>query len=68
MAHEFISRADLAKRWHVSMKSVDRLRAAKLLSAVDISGKRGKRSTIRFRFADVLAFETAMDDANDNTL
>lgn len=52
-----ITRTELAKRWRVDTKTVDRMRQAKLLVWIDISGGRNARPIVRFTEADVVAFE-----------
>jgi len=51
-----LSRREVAKRWNTSTTTVDRLRATGRLPWFDVS-TRGKRTTVRFRLSDVLAFE-----------
>jgi len=57
MTKQHLSRTDLAQRWGVSLKTVDRLRTAHKLPWIDISGGRGNRPCVRFVLRDVEAFE-----------
>lgn len=52
-----ITRTELAKRWRVDAKTIDRMRQAGVLPWIDISGGRGARPIVRFAVADVTAFE-----------
>ncbi len=57
---QHLSRAALATMWHVSIKTIDRLREADKLPWVDLSGGRGTRPLVRFKIEDVEAFEQSM--------
>jgi hypothetical protein len=51
------SRTDLAKRWGVTTRTIDRLREANKLPWLDISAGRGAKPLVRFRIEDLEAFE-----------
>jgi hypothetical protein len=56
----FITRSDLAKRWHTSTRTIDRKRELGLLPWVDLAQGRGARPCVRFRLADIEALEARM--------
>lgn len=62
---QHLSRAALAARWHVSVKTIDRLREADKLSWLDISGGRGARPLVRFKIEDVENYERAMRQSGE---
>ncbi len=57
---QYLSRTGLAARWHVSVKTIDRLREADKLPWVDLSAGHGPRPLVRFKIEDVEAFEQTM--------
>jgi len=54
---EFLPRQQLANRWKVSVRTVDRLKNNGRLPWVDLSGGVGSRPIVRFRLCDVEAYE-----------
>jgi hypothetical protein len=54
---EFLSREKLAKRWEVSVRTVDRLRLGGKLPWFDVAGGSGRKPIVRFRIQDVVAYE-----------
>ena len=56
---QFLSRQALATRWDTSARTVDRRRAMGLLPWIDLACGRGARPVVRFKLADVEAFEGA---------
>jgi len=48
----------LALRWGVNAKTIDRLRKAGRLPWLDLTNGRGGKPLVRFREADVRAYET----------
>ena len=57
MTEPHLSRTDLANRWTVSVRTIDRLRKDGRLSWVDLSAGEGARPIVRFRLLDVQEFE-----------
>jgi len=57
MTGEILSRQELARRWLVSVRTIDRLRVAGKLRWFDPTGGRGARPLVRFALTDVLQFE-----------
>jgi len=55
---DFLTRQQLAKRWKVQLKTVDRLRQRGLLPWMDLSGGHGKKSLVRFSISDVEHYES----------
>jgi len=55
-----LTREDVATRWGVSPRTVDRLRKSGRLSWIDISGRRGERPIVRFTLLDVELYERQM--------
>jgi hypothetical protein len=60
MNTEILNRSELAQRWGVSIKTVDRLRTARLLNWIDIGGGRHPRPIVRFTLADVERYESGL--------
>jgi hypothetical protein len=58
-----LSRTELALRWNVSTKTVDRLRQRGILPWVDMSAGPGKRPLVRFMLADIELFEQQIRQA-----
>ncbi len=59
-SNDYISRSDLAKRWRVSVRFIDRLRERGDLPWADINlGKRAK-PLVRFALTDIQAYEQAI--------
>lgn len=56
----FMTRQELAARWRVSIRTIDRLRGIGELRWVDIADGRGARPCVRFRLADILALESRL--------
>ena len=54
---EMITREELARRWKLSVKSVDRRRKDGALPWVDIAFGRGSRPAVRFRVEDIEQLE-----------
>jgi hypothetical protein len=54
---DFLSREELAKRWDVSVRTVDRLRISGRIPWVDIAGGAGRRPIVRFKIQDIAAYE-----------
>ena len=54
---EFLNRRELAERWGVSQRFIDRRRQQGLIPWVDLALGKGKRPLVRFRLQDVEAFE-----------
>ena len=63
-----LSRQDLADRWRVSLRTVDRLRQDGRIPWIDVAGGKGARAIVRFEVGDILAYErrvrkdTSQDD------
>jgi hypothetical protein len=57
MTEPHLSRKDLASRWTVSVRTIDRLRKDGRLPWVDLSGGAGARPIVRFRLRDVEDYE-----------
>ena len=55
---ELITREELARRWRLSVKSVDRRRKDGALPWVDVALGRGARPAVRFRVEDIERLET----------
>ena len=55
-----LKRHDVATRWGVSPRTIDRLRQAGKLPWIDISGRRGERPIVRFALLDVEQYEQRM--------
>ncbi|MFH1113714.1 MAG: hypothetical protein V1792_07305 [Pseudomonadota bacterium] len=56
----YLSRVELAERWRMSIKTVDRLRSSGCLPWIDVSGGRGARPIVRIQLHDVIQFEERM--------
>lgn len=54
----YFTRAELAERWKMSVRSVDRLRLRGKLAWTDFSNGSGLKPTVRFRLDQVEAYET----------
>lgn len=54
---ERLSRSELADRWGVTTKTVDRLRVAGILPWVDLAAGRGAKPLVRFLLADIIDYE-----------
>jgi len=54
---KLISRKQLANRWSVTAKTIDRLRRRGILPWVDISSGKGSKPLVRFRLHDVVDYE-----------
>jgi len=52
-----INRRDLARRWGVSVRTVDRIRQSGQLPWIDLRNGAGARPLVRFRIPDVEAYE-----------
>ncbi|MEW6352212.1 MAG: helix-turn-helix domain-containing protein [Thermodesulfobacteriota bacterium] len=60
MSNEYLTREELARRWRIGLKTVDRLRATGRLPWINLSPEKdGPRDLVRFRIEDVRAFEEA---------
>lgn len=57
---ELITRMDLAKRWQISMRTIDRKRRLGLVPWVDLAQGQGARPCVRFRLADIETLESRM--------
>lgn len=57
---QLLSRGQLAERWHISERTLDRRRKLGLLPWIDLTGGRGKRPLVRFRLEDIEEFEGRM--------
>lgn len=55
---ELLSRAELAQRWGVTAKTIDRLRKSGRLPWLDLTNGRGGKPLVRFREGDIQAYET----------
>jgi len=55
-----ISRQELARRWGVSTRTIDRKRIKGIIPWLDVSAGIGRRPLVRFRLADVEKLETEM--------
>jgi len=53
----YLSRRDLAVRWGISVKTVDRMRESGQIPWIYFSGRRGIRPVVRFALTDVEVFE-----------
>jgi hypothetical protein len=60
MFQTYLTRRNLAGRWCVSLRTVDRLRQAGKLPWVDIAGGSGARPAVRFNLKDIEAYEERM--------
>jgi len=54
---QLMSRRQLALRWGVNAKTIDRLRQRGLLPWMDVSGGHGKKRCVRFFISDVQSYE-----------
>jgi hypothetical protein len=52
-----ITRLELASRWGVSVRTVDRIRQSGELQWIDLRNGAGARPLVRFRIPDVEAYE-----------
>ena len=52
-----LSRQQLAERWGLTTRTIDRRRTECLIPWVDLSGGRGDRPVVRFKLEDIEAFE-----------
>ncbi len=52
-----LTRYGLARRWHTSTRTVDRRRMTGLLPWIDLAAGSGRRPQVRFRLADIEAYE-----------
>ncbi len=55
--NNLLSRSDLASRWRISLRTVDRLRQDGRIAWIDVAGGHGARPIVRFRLIDVEAYE-----------
>jgi hypothetical protein len=55
--HNSISREELAQRWGICPRTVDRLRNNGLLPWMDLSNGQGKKPIVRFLLQDIEAYE-----------
>jgi hypothetical protein len=63
---QLFSRNELAERWRVSARTIDRRRAMGLLPWIDLACGRGSRPVVRFSLADIQEFEvSARKDARE---
>ncbi len=66
---QHLTRADLARRWNCSTRSIDRLRQHGLIPWIDLTAGRGLRRLVRFKIEDVAAYEKSMRHiSTDNPL
>jgi len=56
----FITRVELARRWAVCVRTIDRKRELGELPWVDVAQGRGARPCVRFRLADIEALENRL--------
>jgi hypothetical protein len=56
--NNLISRSELAERWAVTSKTIDRLRKRGDLPWIDVTSGKGKKPLVRFMIIDVEAYET----------
>lgn len=56
----FITRSELAKRWKVCVRTIDRKRELGELPWVDVAQGRGARPCVRFKLSDIEALENRM--------
>lgn len=59
-AKNLLSRKDLADRWSISLRTLDRLRQDGRIPWLDVAGGQGARPIVRFRLADVQTYEDQM--------
>jgi hypothetical protein len=52
-----LSRDQLAERWGISPRTVDRMRMDGRIPWLDLSGGKGNRPLVRFKLDDILAYE-----------
>ncbi len=57
METQRLSRNQLAKRWGVSPRTIDRMRMDGRIAWLDLTGGKGARPLVRFRLADIEAYE-----------
>ncbi|MEW6352238.1 MAG: helix-turn-helix domain-containing protein [Thermodesulfobacteriota bacterium] len=58
MPTEYLTREQLAQRWGIGLKTLDRLRASGRLAWINLSAEEdGQRDLVRFKPADIEAFE-----------
>ena len=55
-----LTRQQLARRWSVSVRTVDRLRQKGQLPWIDLSGGSGARPVVRFRVSEIEDYESLM--------
>lgn len=56
---KLFSRRELARKWGVSTRTIDRVRKSGRLSWINISAGSGLRQGVRFRLDDIQAYEQA---------
>ena len=56
---EFLSRENLARRWGLSERTIDRLRSMGQLPWLDLARGKRARPIVRFALEDVEAFEVS---------
>jgi len=57
MEKQLISRSQLASRWGVTAKTIDRLRKAGKIPWLDLTNGGGRKTLVRFLEQDILAYE-----------
>jgi len=62
----YLTRHDVARKWGVTLRTVDRLRFEGVLAWLDISAGRSARPQVRFRLCDVMAVEEQMRKCADD--
>ena len=68
-SHEqFMTRQELAARWGVNAKTIDRLRTSGRLPWLNLAARGKKRPTVRLALHDIRALETAVRQNSTNRL
>ena len=55
---KLLTRNEVAKRWAIAPRTVDRMRQQGELTWLDLAGSESRRPIVRFRMADIIAFES----------
>lgn len=55
--NRLITRSELAKLWHVSGRTIDRMRQNGQIPWYDLTGGQGGKPIVRFSLSDVWAYE-----------
>jgi hypothetical protein len=62
------TREQLARRWSVSVRTIDRLRQRGQLPWIDLSGGTGARPVVRFKLSEIEDYELVMSQGAQKLL